>query len=229
MFERRTVETCQEQHLMPLRSLARVDVNERPRRPVRGGDLVGRGVDVDRRLVGYPGQSRHGIRKQILRGAGLRRRPRPALNPFRRVTGDLLLPEPGAFDSVGVALQRQRSAAKVWQEVRRDRDVVADQVALGDAVGRPEHLVQVRKLQLPPSDRPRASLGRQGVESFELGRRSAIRFGSGSARLTTARPIAASQWSRTVPICGTSSAMRYATSSVTSGPSPAPMALSILS
>src|SRR5439155_21423411 len=61
----------------------------------------------------------------------------------------VLLEEGLAGDPVRVALHRERAAPKRGHESRRHRPVVLDQVALRDAVLRPERLVEVREVRVP--------------------------------------------------------------------------------
>ena len=72
-----------------------------------------------------------------------RRRPQPRRPVLRRV----LLEEALALPPVGVALHRERPAAEVRDERRRDVAVVGEQVALRDPLVGPEQLVEVRQLE----------------------------------------------------------------------------------
>ena len=65
------------------------------------------------------------------------------LDPRGSVRRFVLAPERLSIDAVGKDLHRKRAVSKVRQHVRRHADVVLDHVALGDAVGGPQHLVQV--------------------------------------------------------------------------------------
>ncbi len=65
------------------------------------------------------------------------------LDPVREVPADLLLEEAAAADPVREPLQGDRAAADQREHPRGDRPVVGDQVALGDAVGREQHLLRV--------------------------------------------------------------------------------------
>ena len=61
-----------------------------------------------------------------------------------RLAGGVLLEKRLAVDPVGVAGHGQRASLQVWQEDRGDVQVVPDDIGLGEAGLRVEHLVEVR-------------------------------------------------------------------------------------
>ncbi len=69
-------------------------------------------------------------------------------HPVGRVGRRLLLEEVLALDAVGVAHERDRPVAQVGEQDRRDRGVVADQVALRDLLVGEEDLALVGELEL---------------------------------------------------------------------------------
>src|SRR5213593_4039470 len=77
--------------------------------------------------------------------AGARRtQPKPR-RPDRDIALREVLPvEASTEHPVGAALRRERAIAHPWEQQRRDRVVVARDVALGDALIGPPHLIDVR-------------------------------------------------------------------------------------
>src|SRR5258708_34553964 len=74
------------------------------------------------------------------------------LQPGRKVFRGSLLPKEIAVDTVGITLQRERTALKVRNDQIGDGVVVVDDVALGVTLQRIEDLVQIRELDLPAID-----------------------------------------------------------------------------
>ena len=81
------------------------------------------------------------------------------LDPVGEVPADLLLEEAAAADPVREPLQGHRAPADQREHPRRDRPVVGDQVALGDAVRREQHLLRMGDLD-PVAHDGRAATGR---------------------------------------------------------------------
>src|SRR2546427_7334977 len=77
--------------------------------------------------------------------AGARRTQPEPRRPDRDVALREVLPvEASTEHSVGAALRGERAIAHPWEEQGRDRVVVARDVALGDALIGPPHLIDVR-------------------------------------------------------------------------------------
>src|SRR4029078_2186442 len=86
-----------------------------------------------------------------------RRREGRGLDPVRDGRGSLFVEEALALPAVGVALHRERPLAQMWDEGLRDVTVVGEELALRDALVRPERLVEVREAERapPPAELPR--------------------------------------------------------------------------
>ena len=144
----------QQRHLAALREprgRPRVEVEREHGRRVR---ILGEGkggMQLEVGEVGQPHQGREVVAEHELdRAVAGADRLRP--HPLRRVRGLLLLVEVALLHAVGVALQRERATAQVRQQRRRHARVVVDDLALGEAGGRVEHLVEVGQAQLAPVD-----------------------------------------------------------------------------
>ena len=77
---------------------------------------------------------------------------RARLDPGRPRTGCALHEEEVTGGAVGIALHHHRAVADVGQQHGRDASVVADEVALGDALLWPKHLREVRQLHHATAD-----------------------------------------------------------------------------
>ncbi len=128
----------------------------------RGGprDVLGqrqRGVQLQVGEVGEPDE-RGQVARQREVDRALAGHDRHGLHPVGPVRRGLLLVEELLVHAVRVALQRQRAVAQMRQQHRRDARVVVDHLALGEAHGGVEHLVQVREPEAsaprPPPRRP---------------------------------------------------------------------------
>ena len=116
-----------------------------------------RHVELDRPEIGRPGQRGnvvdHCVGDDVLAVVG---RDIHRGHPLRRVRRDVLLEEELALDAVGKSLHRQRPLPNVRQHDRSDADVVVDELTLGEAALRKEHLLEIRDGELPaPDGRPR--------------------------------------------------------------------------
>ena len=68
---------------------------------------------------------------------------RLGVHPLRRPGGRVLLEKGLAVDAVGVAGEHHRPVLEVGEQPGCDAAVVLDQIALGEGLLRPEHLVEV--------------------------------------------------------------------------------------
>ena len=135
-------------------------------------------MQLDRRQVGHEHQRRRTVQHRVPLGASRSRVPvvEPG-EPVGSVLGHLLLPEALGGDPVGEPLEVHGATAQVRQDQRRDRRVVADQVAFGQVhaagPGGEEHLVQVGHRHVDAVDVPRTAVA-EGVERLHLGRRRRV-------------------------------------------------------
>ncbi len=143
-------------HVRERRALG-VEIEDAPVRPLERGDAARPHVqryrahvrDIDERLDVVE----HEVADLAL---GLLAPHRLEPEPLRRVDRRVFLEERLAVDAVGKAREHDRAVAQVRQQPVRDAAVVLDHVALGVAVGGPEHLVEVREI-----DRAWRARGRQ--------------------------------------------------------------------
>ena len=104
------------------------------------GSRGGRGprVELDGAVVGHPRQRGGRVEDEVQLGlAGVGVLVAPASEPVGGVRRRGLVPEAWLGDAVGEAVQVHRPVGEVRQHRRRDRRVVADQVALGQRRMRP--------------------------------------------------------------------------------------------
>ena len=134
------------------RRLERIEVEHRPVRLIGRVDARVPRMQVDDARVGDPRERRHLVDHDVR--LGLLTVIRPRLDPCRGMRRFVLAPERLSVDAVGEHLHRQRTIAQVRQHVRRHPDVVLDHVALGDAVGGPQHLVEIRERKSAAGDFP---------------------------------------------------------------------------
>src|SRR6266542_2455376 len=126
----------------------RVEVEHHPVRLLEMGDPPGRGVQRHRAEVGQVGERVGVVAARVLDAAAALARDRGAPHPVGEVLRRLLLEEALAVDPLREALQAQRPVLDVGEHGVGHLPVVADQVALGDAVAREQHLVGVGNLDL---------------------------------------------------------------------------------
>ena len=151
--------------------VGRIEVDHQP---VGMVDPIGaREPDVEGQagLVGEVGERRRIARQHVLDLAVLLGDARAA-DPARKVGAGVLLHEALGPDAVGEALERERAAGEVGQHDRRDPPVVAEQIALGQAGLREQHLGGVRQLDLVAVDLDHLPALRGGGH-LEVSRRSA--------------------------------------------------------
>ena len=131
-------------HVVPGRTLRRIEVDHDVVGFLRIVDTREPGMDLDRGVVRHPYKGRHVVGEdvRVLRLEWIR----PALDPLGREAGLVLLIEVGAVDAVGKRLQRERPVAKPGHQVRRDLGVVPDEICLGVTILGEEDLLEVRQL-----------------------------------------------------------------------------------
>ena len=148
-------------HLREADVVGRVEVEHDPVGPVGLVDARRPGVHVDAAHVDHPEEREVVVDERVvddpLLAVAGRGRERRAPDPVRHVRRRVLLEEELALPAVGVALHRERPVVQVWHEDGSDVAVVREQVALRDALVRPEGLVEVRQLE---DARSAADLGR---------------------------------------------------------------------
>ena len=110
-------------------------------------------MKLERRELSHPDERRAVVADAVVDLALVAPAPdRRRLDPVGAVLRAALLVEVLLRDAVGVALQRHRAAAEVRQDRVGDPRVVVDHLALGEANLGPEHLVEIRQLELVPVD-----------------------------------------------------------------------------
>ena len=117
------------------RRVGRTGLSSRRETPLRH-------MHFQRRLLGDPRQSGRAVDDRV-RGAARTVRQRPAVQPVRRRTGELLFEERRLLHTVGPPFAGGRPAGDVRQHDLGDGGVVAEDVRLGGAGGGIEHLVGV--------------------------------------------------------------------------------------
>ena len=136
------------------RGLARVEVegdHRRRRQLAVGRGSVHRRVQLEVGEVAQPRERRRVSGQDVVDDLAALERDRRGRDPVGPVRRRLLLIEELPLGAVRVALERQRPAAQVRKQHRRQLDVVADEVVLGVA-RRPQRLLQVGEPQLAPFD-----------------------------------------------------------------------------
>ena len=132
VLQRGAVQPGQDQHLVPRRGRAGIDVDERVTGLVRLVGPGGPGVPLQGAEVGRPHQRGRLVGDQVGAGlAGLGTGIVPARHPVRRVVGQLLVPEPFRLRAAREAVHVQRQASQVRQHHRGDLRRVPDELALG--------------------------------------------------------------------------------------------------
>lgn len=107
-------------------------------------------VQLDAAQVGHPGQRGRLARHDLVRDAPGREADVRDLEPLGTVGGRPLLEKELLADAAGVAHQDARPAAGPAQGARRHRQVVIDQVQLGQAGVREQDLAGTRDDDLVP-------------------------------------------------------------------------------
>ena len=96
----------EDEDLFPGRRLAGIDVDQRVARTIRGLDGGRPGMELDRGLLGEPGEGRDPVDDDVLLDS-LAVAQFAAADPRGRMGRKVLLPEALALDSVRKALERQ--------------------------------------------------------------------------------------------------------------------------
>ena len=111
-------------------------------------------MQLDAAEIDDPGEAGGIVDDHLLGGAPRRKGERDGAQPVRPLAGRALLVERLALGAVDEALQDDRAIADAGQRARRDREVVAHEVELGELhLAREIGLVRVRDADLATVDR----------------------------------------------------------------------------
>ena len=139
-------------HVAPRVALARVEVDQEVVGPVDVVHPRGPRVQVDAAEVDDPGERRRLVADREVGRAPGRELDVHGLEPVGMIGRNALLVEEPLLRAVRVALHLHRAALDVVQDVRRDVEVVLDEVELLQPALREEDLVRVRDVDLAPAD-----------------------------------------------------------------------------
>jgi hypothetical protein len=151
--ERVLHEACDLDDVLEGRSLRRVEIEHDPVGTVGLVDARRPRVQVDAAHVRHPHEREVVVHDRVVDDLLLaltgRRRLCRACDPVRHVRRRLLLEKALPLPAVGIALHREWSILEVRNERLGDVSVVGNQVALRDALGGPERLVEIREPERP--------------------------------------------------------------------------------
>src|SRR6185312_2296628 len=143
-------------------------------------------VEIDAREIDDPQQRREILHHRKVDYAAGPMFDRTRFDPLRARRWRALHEEALARDAVRVALHDHRPIAKMREQNRRDRDVVAKEVGLGAAIARPEYLVEVGESQRLPLELEIgvAAVRDVGVRHLFRHHRTRVSFGGRRPRRT---------------------------------------------
>ena len=149
-------------HVVPARLGRGIEVDAQLIRMIELGRPDGPGVPVDNPKVDAPDEVGAVVGEELTRRTSAGERDGRGLEPFWRRVGDALLKERLLVCAVDEALEHGRAIAEVVDHGVGNRQVVVDEIELGDLWAGEEHLVRIRDPDLLPSRLDHRVLGHRG-------------------------------------------------------------------
>ncbi len=132
-------------------------------------------MQLDRREVCDPHQRGEIVGEKIVNGSFVTLAPHGrGLHPVRAMHGGVFFEEEFLLHAPGIALHGERPSGEMRHQIRRNADVVIDDLSLGEAGGGIEDLVKVRETELAALDFDDGGSGHGGRWSFVVRRWSLV-------------------------------------------------------